>query len=195
MAGSSALALYLDHRPTHGLDLMSATNDLRSPARRDLLQDLLQLDPETRVETARDGYLYCRLGDGTALRFFHYPYSVLGTLGDLDGLAVAPLLDLALMKLGAVISRGSRRDFVDLFLIERHLPIATVLARSVEKFGYVRDFPLQALKGLADRTLARTEPMPTLAVDVEWSEVDAWAEDVVRELGRRHVGLTTGGNQ
>src|SRR6185369_12592091 len=57
LAGSAALALYIGHRPVQDLDLMSGTNRLTSPERRDLLGALLALDPDTEVETARDGYL------------------------------------------------------------------------------------------------------------------------------------------
>ena len=54
------------------------------------------------------------------------------------------------MKLGAMISRGTRRDFVDLYLLCRELPLAAALARADEKFGHVGDFALQAWKALAD---------------------------------------------
>src|SRR5829696_3839284 len=85
---------------------------------------------------------------------------------DLAGLTVASAVDLGLMKLGAIISRGSRRDFVDLYLLCRQLPLADLLHASEDKFGHVRDFPLQALKGLADLSEVEGEPMPRLAVPV-----------------------------
>jgi len=74
LAGSAALALYAGHRPVRDLDLMSGTNRLTSPERRDLLGDLLDLDPDTEVETARDGYLFVRLGGGVVVRLYYYPY-------------------------------------------------------------------------------------------------------------------------
>src|SRR5271169_1045184 len=64
LAGGAALALYLGHRPVADLDLMTATNRLNGAERRELLLALLEIDPETQVETARDGYLYVRLGGG-----------------------------------------------------------------------------------------------------------------------------------
>jgi len=188
LAGSAALSLYLDHRPVHGLDLMSGTNRLGSPERRDLLADLLTLDGETRVETARDGYLSVRVGE-TALRLFYYPYPLIDPLEEWEGLAVASAVDLGLMKLGAIISRGTRRDFVDLYLLCRRLPLGELLGRSPEKFGHVRDFPLQALKGLADRSLVDGEPMPRLSQALGWEEVEAWLDAEVGRLGREHVGL------
>lgn len=188
LAGSAALALYTGHRPVRDLDLMTGTNRLTSPDRRDLLGDLLELDPETEVETARDGYLFVRLG-GVGLRLFYYPYPLVAPFEDLSGLAVISAADLGLMKLGAIISRGTRRDFVDLYLLCRALPLAELLHRAEDKFGHVRDFPLQALKGLADLSQIEGEPMPRLALPLEWEEVEAWLAAEVRELGRARVGL------
>lgn len=189
LAGSAALALYLGHRPVRDLDLMGV-NRLTSPERRDLLQDLLRLDPGLRVETARDGFLYVRFASGVALRLYYYPYPLIDPEEAFAGLAVASLLDLGLMKLGAITSRGSRRDYADLFLACRRLPLAVMLERSPEKFGHVRDFPLQALKGLADFGAATGEPLPGFGPALSWSEVEAFVAGEVRELARREVGLT-----
>ncbi len=185
LAGSAALALYLGHRPVAEIDLMTGTNRLAGPERRVLLGALVARDPAIRVETARDGYLFVRTGGGVALRLFYYPYPLADPLEDLDGLAVASPVDLGLMKLGAIISRGSRRDFVDLYLLCRELPLAVLLERAGDKFGHVRDFPLQAWKGLADLSETAGEAMPRLAIDVAWEDVAAWAAGEVREAGRK----------
>ncbi len=189
LAGSAALALYIGHRSIHDLDLMTQTNRLAGSDRRDLLEDLLRIDADSRVETARDGYMFVRLGSRPGVRFFYYPYPLIEPEESFSGLAVASAIDLALMKLGAIISRGTRRDFVDLYLLCRQLPLAEVLDRSGKKFGHVRDFPLQALKGLADLSLVDGEPMPSLAEELAWGEVEMWLRTEVRRLGREHVGL------
>ena len=169
---------------------MSSTNRLTPPERRDLLGQLLELDPGTEVETARDGYLFVRLG-GVGVRFFYYPYPLVDPCEDFSGLAVASAVDLGLMKIAAIISRGTRRDFVDLYLLCRELPLSELIERADEKFGHVRDFPLQALKGLADLSEAEAEPMPRLAVSLAWEDVEDWVRAEVREQGRARVGLTS----
>lgn len=188
LAGSAALTLYVGHRAVRDLDLMTGTNRLTGPERRDLLADLLSLAAETRVETARDGYLFVQVGE-VGLRIFYYPYPLIEPISELDGLAVASAVDLGLMKIAAIISRGEKRDFVDLYRLCQHLPLSELLARSEDKFGHVRDFPLQALKGLADLSLTRNEPMPKLEQPLEWRSVETWVEDEVRRLGRAHVGF------
>lgn len=194
LAGSAALALYTGHRPVRGLDLMAGTNRLASPDRRDLLEDLLAMDDGFRVETARDGYLYVRSGGsdekpGVGVKLFYYPYPLIAPFEEIEDFAVASPEDLGLMKIAAIISRGTKRDFADLHLLCRRLPLADLLARSQDKFGHVRDFELQALKGLADLDQTAGQPMPELAVELTWDEVVAWVEAEVRELGRGAVGL------
>jgi len=195
LAGSAALTLYLRHRPVRDLDLMSPVRRLRALERRDLLQDLLALDGDIRVETARDGFLYVRAGSGTALRLFYYPYPLVRAEETLAEMAVASPVDLGLMKLGAVISRGTRRDFVDLYLLCRHIPLTDLLERSSDKFGHVRDFPLQAFKGLADLSQIVGEAMPKLSRPVQWDEVEQWLHEEVRTLGRQYVGLDPSGKE
>ncbi len=189
LAGSAGLVLYLDHRPVRDLDLMSPVRRLRSIERRDLLQELLAIDPALRVETARDGFLFVRAGSDVALRLYYYPYPLVEPEQTIAEMAVASPVDLALMKLGAVISRGTRRDFVDLYLLCRELPLAEVLERSHEKFGHVEDFPLQAFKGLADLSQIDGEPMPKLNRQLGWQEIESWLRGEVRQLARQWVGL------
>jgi hypothetical protein len=151
-----------------------------------LLAELLAIDPDLRVETARDGYLYARCGEhfgGVALKLFYYPYPLVDPTRWLGELAVVSPTDLGLMKLGAIIGRGTKRDFVDLYLLCRRLPLAELLERSLDKYGHVRDFPVQALKSLADRTLTVGEPLPRMTTPVEWPVVEAWLDEQVRQLG------------
>ena len=86
LAGSAALALYLGHRPICDLDLMSPVLRLRSVDRRDILEELLEVDPACRVETARDGFLYARMNGGGGLRLFYYPYPLVDSEADFCGL-------------------------------------------------------------------------------------------------------------
>lgn len=188
LAGSAGLALQLGHREVRDLDFMSATDTLRSPRRRDLLGGLRRIDPTVRVETARDGFLYVRDQAGVALRFYYYPYPLLARATDLDP-ATASLLDLGLMKLAAIIGRGGRRDFVDLFLICEHRSLDGLFAHAAEKFGHVRDFSLQALKALGDHAIAEEEPMPRMHQDVSWSAITDWTVHEVERLGRDLLGL------
>jgi hypothetical protein len=190
LAGSAALALHLAHRPVRDLDFMLASNRLTPQERRDLLGDLRASDGETTVETARDGYLFARSGSGVGQRFFYYPYPLVEPEESCLGMSVASLVDLGLMKLAAIISRGERRDFVDLYLLTRRVGLDELLLRAEDKFGHVGDFPLQALKSLADLSAMAGEPMPRLSSPLDWEAVEEWLRGEVRELARARLGLS-----
>lgn len=189
LAGSAALALYLGHRQIRDLDLMSATNGLTSPERRDLLAALQELDPRFEVETAQDGYLYGRGEGGVRLKLFYYPYAPIAPNQRYEGLAIASAADLGAMKLGALIARGARRDFVDLYLLCRQLPLPELLDHATAKFSHVRDLSVQALKALADRALAGEDPMPELLEPVRWEEVERWADEALSDDARRRFRI------
>lgn len=193
LAGSAALALRLDHRPVRDLDLMAGTARLLPPDRRDLVVALRELAPGVAVETARDGYLFVRLPVGeetVGVRLHYYPYPLLDPLDTVAGVGVAGRRDLAAMKLGAIISRASRRDFVDFALLCADASLADLVSAAEEKFGHVRDFGLQAAKGLADWAVAEDEPMPRLNQDLAWEEVVAFLRVAVRDLGEQYLAVT-----
>src|SRR4029079_9944579 len=113
LAGSAALALYLGHRRVRDLDFMAMANRLTPPERRDLLQALLCDAPRVQGATARDGCLTARAanaesGAGPAGRLYYHPSPLAAPPAEHRGVEVASALDLGLMKLGAIISRGSR---------------------------------------------------------------------------------------
>ncbi len=189
LAGGAAVALYCGPRPVRHLDLMSGTSRLRSAERRDRAQELLARDPALRVVTARDGFLHVRAGSGVAIRWYWYPYPIIEPSEELDGLAVASIWDLGLMKLAALVSRGTRRDLADLYLLTRRVPLVELFERSLEKFGHVEDFPLQAAKALADFEPDPEEAEPDLGAVATWPEVEAWAREELRAFARQELGV------
>ena len=76
----------------------------------EMLKKELKIPVEIGNFPEENGYLFVHEPDGVALRFFWYPYPLVEPLETVAGLPVASLLDLVLMKLGALISRGHRRD-------------------------------------------------------------------------------------
>ena len=141
---------------------MAGTNRLTGPERRDLLAGLLALRPRHRVETARDGYLFVRAGrrGGRALLLLPLPAGrPLRGLAARGGLGRRPRADEARRDHQPRHPARLRRPLPAL----PRLPLAELLDAPADKFGHVRDFPLQALKGLADLSQVEGEPMPRLA--------------------------------
>ncbi|MBI3323474.1 MAG: hypothetical protein HYZ95_03310, partial [Candidatus Omnitrophica bacterium] len=118
--------------------------------------------------------------------FFWYDVPLARPLIRRGGLRIASPTDIGLMKIGAIIGGGSRKDFVDLYAICRRIPLRRLLSRGPRKFRDSRDFTLQALKALSFFEDAEREP-PLLGVPWAWSRVKAFFESEVRSLAKAEL--------
>lgn len=185
LAGGTGLALLLNHRRSVDLDFFSRTDRLGFTERRALLAQLRQLPRWTLLE-AKDGTLLGRVGR-VRVSFFYYPEPLVRPVVRQGPVRIASIEDIGLMKLGAVVGRGSRKDFVDLYAICRHRPLADLLALAPKKFKDAGDFTLQALKALSYFEDAERDPPVVTPVPVAWEPVKAYFTREVRLLARRYV--------
>ncbi len=89
----------------------------------------------------------------------------------MEGVPVASLTDIGFVKLDALISRGSRKDFYDLFFISREVPLDRLLSLADAKYCSARDFKLMALESLVLFDNADRDVQPDLLVPVPWAQV------------------------
>ena len=121
LAGGTAVAVHLGHRLSVDLDFFSVRPDVDLDAVRDSVRHAFA-EASTVAQTDAAVQLLC---DGAPIDQVRYPYPPLRAIErTADGIAVASLLDLAAMKLGALSRRGLRRDFWDLAEIVRRGGVA-----------------------------------------------------------------------
>lgn len=185
LAGGTGLALRLRHRRSVDLDFFSRTNRLAFGERRDLHARLRRLPNWAVVET-KHGTLHGMVGR-TRVSFFRYDAPLLRPPIRHGAIRIASLEDIGLMKLSAIIGRGSRKDFVDLYVICRRIPLRRLLTLGPRKFTRSRDFTLQALKALSCFQDAEQEPAITTRPPVAWGEITAFFQREVRSLTGRFV--------
>ncbi|HVA66585.1 MAG TPA: nucleotidyl transferase AbiEii/AbiGii toxin family protein [Elusimicrobiota bacterium] len=169
LAGGTALALRLGHRISLDLDLFSRDNALGAAERR-AIQRRLEKSGAFKILESKDGACHFDL-KGVSVSLFHYPYRLLGRTAAWRGLKVAALEDVAAMKLGAVIGRGSRKDFVDLYFLSRLRGWDWLRRAGKRKFPRHADFALQAAKALVYFADAEKEPLPRLLAPLSWGEL------------------------
>ena len=85
--------------------------------------------------------------------------------------SIASLLDIGLMKLDAVIGRGSRKGFYDLYVISRQISLSDLLRAGERKYPRVRDFQLMALEALLQFDNADRDHQPEMLTDLPWENV------------------------
>jgi hypothetical protein len=187
LAGGTALALRLGHRRSIDLDFFSATDEVTRPTRQEILTALAALSPQA-IE-AVDGNLLLEVS-GLHVGFFGYGYALLESPDTLEQVALASLVDIGLMKLDALISRGSRKDFYDLYFIAQHISLPTLLQLGQTKYPYARDFELMAVESLVLFENADRDIQPTLLVEVAWAEVRQFFIEQAQALGQSWFGPT-----
>jgi len=119
LAGGTALALQIGHRRSVDLDFFSQQDELLDDSRREIVSALRAVSHvEVREDTIGNLLLHV---NGVSTGFFGYGYPVLGEVRLLTSLRLASIADIALMKLDAIITRGARKDFIDLFFALRSI--------------------------------------------------------------------------
>ena len=108
--------------------------------------------------------------------FFHYDYPLLRSLHDSPwGVPLADPDDIAAMKLAALAGRGSRKDFVDLYVYAREVaPLEQLFGRFREKYRGVRMDPYHLLRSLTFFDDAESEATPDLVAPMTWEEIKAF---------------------
>ncbi|MBI3615786.1 MAG: nucleotidyl transferase AbiEii/AbiGii toxin family protein [Candidatus Omnitrophica bacterium] len=185
LAGGTGLALRLSHRRSIDLDFFSRTNRLDSDGRRELLARLKSF-PGWKSEEAKEGTVHGQIGR-VRVSFFWYPNPLVKPFLRRGPLRIASMEDIGLMKIGAIIGRGSRKDFVDLYEICQRIPLSRLFTLGEKKFKDSRDFILQALKALDFFEDAEGEPAVIAVNPLSWDWVKRFFAGEVRTLSPRYL--------
>ncbi len=170
LGGGTGLALQIGHRYSIDFDLFSENNQLRTDDRLKL-KNLLSSKGDIEVLMEKDGTLALLLNN-INVTFFYYPYPIIEPGPVHRTLKIASITDIALMKLSAVVNRGNKKDFIDLyFIIKDCISLDQLLHLTKEKFRDARDFAVQALRALTYFFDADLDPMPKMIKPVEWERV------------------------
>ena len=166
LAGGSALALHLGHRVSLDLDFFS----LRQYSMRELINHLQMLGHLT-IESQSADTLVGEL-NSVKLSFFTYPYPLLAETVPCEGIQLASLLDIALMKIAAIGQRGTKRDFIDLyFLYQQGFTVEGLLQQMPQKFPSITYPSYHLLRALAYFDDAERDDMPKMLTLIQWETV------------------------
>lgn len=178
LGGGTAVALHLGHRRSYDLDFFAQEWDFPLDLPRRELAPLGELDV-----IHQEGKTFIAALDGERISFFIYPYPLVDSPSMFEGVQIAGLSDLAAMKLDAISSRGTKRDFIDLYQIcQDAFPLREAIRRFERKYADVRYSMIHLLKSLQYFKDAEPDPMPQMLIPLEWAEVKRFFEDEVRRL-------------
>ena len=169
LAGGTALALYFGHRTSIDLDFFSV-GEFDPNTLQENLARFGTFDTAKKERNTLTGEL-----KKVKLSFFKIPDQPIRPLLRLDSICVADLLDIALMKIMAIADRGTRRDFVDLYLLsQRFMPLEKLLALLPEKYGVWKYNLAHILRSLGYFVDAEQGQMPHMLEPLEWKTVKSF---------------------
>ena len=187
LAGGTALALQIGHRISTDLDRFSTTRTLLAPER-EAVRVALQTSGSFEVISEQDGLLFTKLYD-TDVSFIHQHHPLLEPTASYQGVPLASPTDVGLMKLAAVNSRGTRRDFIDLYCLREIVALDHLFELVAVKYADRPNFLAVAVRALAYFEDAEQQPMPRMLMPVDWTDVRSYCETAALRLARRLSGL------
>ena len=86
-----------------------------------------------------------------------------------DGFVLASDKDIAAMKVNAIMGRGTRKDFVDLFVLLQHYSLAEILDFYKQKYPEHSEY--RALLSMTYFEDAEMQDMPKMFISAPWEEM------------------------
>lgn len=178
LAGGTALALHYGHRQSVDLDWFTP-RPINTAQLLKQLSTIGTFEILNRQQNTLEGIL-----KGVKMSFMTYPYPLLKSAARYGKLSVAQPLDIALMKLGAIADRNTKKDFIDVFVfLEREkMSLTNLLDKTKQKFPGINYDRYHLLKSLTYFVDADTDAMPKMFIKLDWKKVKQFFIHEVQNL-------------
>ncbi len=170
LGGGTGLALMFGHRLSRDFDFFSAALFDEEA----LIQKMQGVDDLTIV--AKDEHTLHLTVKEIKVSLLGYRYSLLFETKNYHSesgisINVADERDIACMKMSAISSRGSKRDFMDLYIVAREYGLSELVTLFQKKFSGTPYNNVHLFKSLTYFADAETEPMPHMLIPLSWDAV------------------------
>lgn len=187
LGGGTALALQLGHRISYDLDFFSWQNKLTARGRASIVKALEQ-SGDAKIDVNKPGMIFATLMD-VKVSFIYQHHALIESTVDMEGIRLASVMDIGLMKLAAINDRGTRRDFVDLYCMREVAPLDRLLELAPRKYYDRPSFTVIAARALCYFDDAESDPRElTMLRRVRWSDVKKYCIQGARGLTGRELG-------
>ncbi len=176
LAGGTGLAFQLKHRLSLDLDFFTR-KDINTKI---LIQKLKNLG-ELSIENEAENSLISDF-NRTRITFLKYDYPCLFNFKEILKVKVADSRDISCMKIDAVSSRGTKRDFIDLFFIcQKVLSLDKLLKLFQRKYKGVDYNIIHIFKSLIYFEDAEKDPMPKMIIPISWNKVKKFFREEIKK--------------
>jgi len=179
LAGGTALALQLGHRQSVDLDFFCIDN-INNVDLKNKLSKVGKFKLVNEEENTIDGIL-----DGVKVSFMTYPYPLLyKAIIYKKYVKLAFVKDIAVMKLGAIAGRNTKKDFIDLyyFLHKEKLYLNDLFKILKKKFKGFEYDKYHIYKSLIFFNEADKDPTPKMIEKIEWDKVKRFFKNEIKNI-------------
>ena len=182
LAGGTALALQIGHRISIDLDFFT---------QEEINENTLEMDLNKIEEWKFEGKawrkVWGRIGK-TKLSIFYYEYRAIKKLLSFKGISILSKPDIAAMKIQAIESRGTKRDFIDLFFLAKEFSLDEMLEFYNEKYNNLEDHFYSIIRSLTYFEDAEIDEItPQMLIDVRWDDVKQFFQQESIRLAKENL--------
>ena len=174
LVGGTALALQIGHRKSVDLDFFGSI----SASAEEMKEALSANHTISSIKEAQNINMF--LVDSVKVDFVNYRYNWIDDVVIEGYLRLASIMDIAAMKIYAIIGRGTKKDFIDMFFLLQRFSLEDILDFYVKKYPDGSLF--MALKSLSYFDDAEGDPMPKMLEQVSWEQVKDAIGEAIRKL-------------
>ena len=141
LAGGTGLSLQLGHRTSVDLDFYTPKSFKVENITRLFGSEI----PQIKITGIAKGTIFGKFKK-TEFSLFHYPYELLNSFISFEQVLLASIQDIAAMKIAAVVQRGTKRDFIDIYYLLKKYPLKKLISWTLKKYpSYQQMLLLKAL--------------------------------------------------
>ena len=172
LVGGTALALQLGHRSSINLDLFGHfdCDDIQ-------LRTMLATHGQLQVINCTANVKMFTIND-IKVDVVNYDSPWIDDMVRDEGIRLASVSEIAAMKIRAVIGRGTRKDFVDLYFLLQQYSLHQLMDLFHEKYPDVNDFI--AIRSLTYFDDAEQIPMPLMRNATSWETMKKYINEQVK---------------
>lgn len=168
LAGGTALSLQIKHRTSVDFDFYSEKEF--NPAG---IYEQFQKQNKRKIvliSITEKNTLMLEIND-IRISLFKYPYPLVQNLVKSQYCNLASLEDIAAMKMIAVIQRGTKRDFIDLYFLIKKMGLEKIFGFAREKYpGFNEYLALQSLTYFKDAEIENNDRNIDLFESFNWKD-------------------------
>ncbi len=182
LAGGSALALHFGHRISIDFDFFTEVSFSSEK-----LTESLKRDANFKTQTILEDTF---LGTFNNVRFsiVRYKYPLLFQPMYCVGVKIADPRDIGAMKIAAMMDRGTKKDFIDLYFLSiRGIGLESCFEYYEGKYKALANNLYSILTSLSYFIDAENSEMPVMLEKVNWKEIKTFFEKEAVRLGKKYL--------